>query len=530
MGVNPDCCRPARVLACASILVRGFERPFMEQSAQPELDVAIWRGGRGGGAFRSYRVPQRADQTVLDVVTWVQRNLEPGLAYRFACRVGMCGSCAMTVNGRPRWTCRSHVDKVAPGGRLEIGPLPNLPVIRDLATDMTGFFEKWQAAGGRFAPSASRADPPAKVAPESPARKAADAGIECINCGVCATAPATSSGGRPGLSWPCRTQPRLDAGQRRTTRQRPRRNPATRWQPSRRLPRSATAHGSCTEHCPVGLRSHRGDRRTQAPDLVEPDGLQGGAARERSHWLCVALQRGCPLKLLAPLVIAHLVLIVIVTPCTAGLSAAEILGADAGQRRPGRTFYALVRRSPIAVHAPIGVRNVDARVRRGGGGASVDARDASAAFRDCPGTRARAPSLRWWQWSDAPLPASSRMPETRRRVIPATPPSLCTAISGVLALALSSCRLHFLTLGLDARRTQPSLDRFLRIRPRLPLGQGRGVGPRGAPRSPSHAGRRPAAPRAGTAARGAVCAPAAGSDGAAGASRRWSASRFSRQA
>ncbi len=164
----------------------------MAQTAHPELEVSIWRsGGPGGGPgsaqgeFHSYRVPQRDDQTVLDVVTWVQRHLEPALAYRFACRVGMCGSCAMTVNGRPRWTCRSHVGKVAPDGRLEIAPLRNLPVIRDLATDMTGFFEKWQRAGGRFVPTLSRADPPVKISAESPRRKAADAGIECINCGVC---------------------------------------------------------------------------------------------------------------------------------------------------------------------------------------------------------------------------------------------------------------------------------------------------------------------------------------------------------
>jgi fumarate reductase iron-sulfur subunit len=156
----------------------------MDRRTEPELEVSIWRGGARGG-FRSYRVPQRADQTVLDVVTWVQRNLEPALAYRFACRVGMCGSCAMTVNGRPRWTCRSHVDKVAPSGRLEIAPLANLPVIRDLATDMAGFFDKWQRAGGRFAPTAGRAEPPARVSPASRERQAADAGIECINCGVC---------------------------------------------------------------------------------------------------------------------------------------------------------------------------------------------------------------------------------------------------------------------------------------------------------------------------------------------------------
>src|SRR2546425_3023559 len=99
------------------------------------LEVSLWRGS-AEGSYRRYQVPWRENQTVLDVVTWVQRNLDATLSYRFACRVGMCGSCAMTVNGRPRWTCRTHVSKVATSGRLTIGPLENLPVIKDLTTDM----------------------------------------------------------------------------------------------------------------------------------------------------------------------------------------------------------------------------------------------------------------------------------------------------------------------------------------------------------------------------------------------------------
>ena len=150
-----------------------------------QLDVSIWRGDARGGAYRRYRVPAGADQTVLDVVTWVQRNLEPGLSYRFACRVGVCGSCAMTVNGRPRWTCRTHVRKVADGNALEIAPLSNLPVIKDLAADMAPFFDKWVAAEARFHPTLTRDHPIAPVKPDTPERRAADAGIECINCGVC---------------------------------------------------------------------------------------------------------------------------------------------------------------------------------------------------------------------------------------------------------------------------------------------------------------------------------------------------------
>ena len=149
-----------------------------------ELTVSLWRGAEQG-RYETYEVPRRDNQTVLDVVTFVQRHLDPTLSYRFACRVGMCGSCAMTVNGRPRWTCRTHVSKVADGGRLEIGPLENLPVIKDLTTDMRPFFEKWQQAKGVFAPSRTRDDDIEQIRPDSAVRIAADAAIECINCGVC---------------------------------------------------------------------------------------------------------------------------------------------------------------------------------------------------------------------------------------------------------------------------------------------------------------------------------------------------------
>jgi len=148
------------------------------------ITVSVWRGA-AQGRFVAYDVPRRPRQTVLDVVTHIQRNLEPSLAYRFACRVGMCGSCAMTVNGVPRWTCRTHVERVLRGDRLEIAPLGNLPVVRDLVTDMTAFFDKWTRAQGRFRGNADRSDDVAQVPPDSPQRRAADAGIECIGCGVC---------------------------------------------------------------------------------------------------------------------------------------------------------------------------------------------------------------------------------------------------------------------------------------------------------------------------------------------------------
>jgi fumarate reductase iron-sulfur subunit len=149
--------------------------------------VKVWRGTERG-EFQEFEVPRQESQTVLDVVSHIQRHLDATLAYRFACRVGMCGSCAMTVNGKARWTCRTQVAKVAGDGRLEVAPLRNLPVVKDLVTDMAPFFDKWARAKGQFGGARTRNDDFARVKPASIERTFVDEAIECIGCGVCYSA------------------------------------------------------------------------------------------------------------------------------------------------------------------------------------------------------------------------------------------------------------------------------------------------------------------------------------------------------
>ncbi|MEM7270314.1 MAG: 2Fe-2S iron-sulfur cluster-binding protein [Pseudomonadota bacterium] len=153
--------------------------------ATEHLDVTVARGGPEGRRFERFEVPAHDSQTVLDVVSWIQQYADPTLTYRFACRVGMCGSCAMMVNGAPRWTCRTHVKKVLKGNRMTVEPLRNLPVIKDLAVDMDAFFDKWTAAEAMHHPTSSRAEDIAMIPPQTPERQRADAAIECINCAVC---------------------------------------------------------------------------------------------------------------------------------------------------------------------------------------------------------------------------------------------------------------------------------------------------------------------------------------------------------
>ena len=156
--------------------------------ASSTIKVTIQRGSEDvepGIYQQEFDVPSYTSQTVLDVVSWVQQNVDPTLSYRFACRVGMCGSCAMMVNDVPRWTCRTHMSKALIDNKVEIRPLRNLPVIKDLVADMDPFFDKWVSAEGVHHGALSREDPIASVDSSSNARTQADAGIECINCAVC---------------------------------------------------------------------------------------------------------------------------------------------------------------------------------------------------------------------------------------------------------------------------------------------------------------------------------------------------------
>ncbi len=231
------------------------EIPSPEAAPGDYLTVRVARGKGDGGSLQTFKVPLRENQTVLDVVTWIQRHAEPALSYRFACRVGVCGSCAMTVNGRPRWTCRTHVSNViGTDGTLTVEPLRNLPRIKDLAVDMTVFFEKWQKAGGRFAGTADRKAPLANIDPASPNRRAVDAAIECINCAVCYSACDVVGWDKDYLgpaalnrAWTLVKDDRH--GEKKETIRKVSVSGGCH---------SCHSHGSCVEHCPVGLNPTAG--------------------------------------------------------------------------------------------------------------------------------------------------------------------------------------------------------------------------------------------------------------------------------
>ena len=111
----------------------------------PKVTVSIQRNSAGSGgatSWETHEIEAAEKASVLDMLFALQRGPCPDLGFRFSCRVGMCGSCAMVVNGRERLTCSTLVNTI--GSNLRIQPLRNLPVVRDLAVDLKPFFAAYR--------------------------------------------------------------------------------------------------------------------------------------------------------------------------------------------------------------------------------------------------------------------------------------------------------------------------------------------------------------------------------------------------
>src|SRR5438874_4005655 len=126
----------------------------------PKVSISVQRSSAQEGAppcFETHQIEVAEKASILDAVFALQRGPCPDLAFRFSCRVGMCGSCAMVVNGREQLTCSTLVKTI--GDHLKIEPLRNLPVVRDLAVDLAPFFAAYRKTLPHFVPRADlRAD------------------------------------------------------------------------------------------------------------------------------------------------------------------------------------------------------------------------------------------------------------------------------------------------------------------------------------------------------------------------------------
>ncbi len=122
---------------------------------------------------------------VLDALIKIKSELDPTLTFRRSCREGICGSCAMNIDGANTLACTLAIDEVK--GDVQITPLPHMHVVKDLVPDMTHFYAQY-ASIKPWLQTASP-EPAMKERLQSPEdREKLDGLYECILCACCSTA------------------------------------------------------------------------------------------------------------------------------------------------------------------------------------------------------------------------------------------------------------------------------------------------------------------------------------------------------
>ncbi len=134
--------------------------------------------------FVSFTVPHDNDMTVLAALLWIQDNLDSTVAFRYACRGAVCGSCAMAINGTMGLACRTHLRNLPMDVCVE--PLPNLPICKDLVVDMTRFWDAWAHVRPYLIRFDDMPDTESRQTPKELAR--IEQFINCMLCACCYSA------------------------------------------------------------------------------------------------------------------------------------------------------------------------------------------------------------------------------------------------------------------------------------------------------------------------------------------------------
>jgi succinate dehydrogenase / fumarate reductase iron-sulfur subunit len=121
---------------------------------------------------------------VLDGLIWIKNTVDPTLTFRRSCREGICGSCAMNIDGTNTLACTKGMDEVK-GGQVKIYPLPHMPVVKDLVPDLTRFYAQHASIEPWLKTTTAQPEKEWRQSKED--REKLDGLYECILCACCST-------------------------------------------------------------------------------------------------------------------------------------------------------------------------------------------------------------------------------------------------------------------------------------------------------------------------------------------------------
>ena len=142
--------------------------------------------------FEGFAIPLQKGMTVLDALIYAKENLDHSIAIRYSCRMAVCGSCGMKINGKPMLACYTQISELK-SNKIKVEPLDNCPIIRDLVTDFAGFFSQHKSVHPYLIrKDAEEQDNPVKEFLQKPEEVEKYLQYSyCIKCGLCYSACPT---------------------------------------------------------------------------------------------------------------------------------------------------------------------------------------------------------------------------------------------------------------------------------------------------------------------------------------------------
>lgn len=136
--------------------------------------------------FKEYEIAVHPWDTVLDALISIRNDIDSSLSFRQSCKAGICGSCAIRINGRAKLACKSSaLDEVSKFGEIKIEPLGNVPVLKDLVVDMKTFYDEMKGISPwiEAKKNSGKFEAENRITPEDADK--IEKSSECIWCGAC---------------------------------------------------------------------------------------------------------------------------------------------------------------------------------------------------------------------------------------------------------------------------------------------------------------------------------------------------------
>jgi succinate dehydrogenase / fumarate reductase iron-sulfur subunit len=152
------------------------------------VGLKIWRydSDSGDRELREYEVEAPEWATLLDVLDLIKDRVDGSLAYRKSCRMMICGSCGMRLDGGAVLACKTRMKPFADAGRVPVvSAMGNLPVVKDLVVDMGPFWSKFRAIGPWLRPGYERPEDAKEYRISQERMNYIHKEALCINCGCC---------------------------------------------------------------------------------------------------------------------------------------------------------------------------------------------------------------------------------------------------------------------------------------------------------------------------------------------------------